>query len=61
MSYDQRNTQIYDRLVRRAKFLERQLGFQPLPGDKYLVSAFSATRADWIHTGMTFQLDRPNT
>jgi hypothetical protein len=35
MSYDQRNTQIYDRLVRRAKFLERQLGFHALPGDEH--------------------------
>lgn len=35
VSYDQRNTQIYDRLVLRAKFLERQLGFQPLPGDEF--------------------------
>ena len=31
--YDQRNTQIYDRLVARAQFLERKLGFEILPGD----------------------------
>ncbi len=34
ISYDQRNTQIYDRLVRRARFLEREIGFLPLPGDQ---------------------------
>ena len=28
--YDQRNTQIYDRIVRRGHLLERLLGFQPL-------------------------------
>jgi hypothetical protein len=33
-SYDQRNTQIYDRLVRRARLLEKELGFIPLPGDR---------------------------
>lgn len=31
--YDQRNTQIYDRLVCRAQFLEKQLRFRSLPGD----------------------------
>ncbi len=34
-SYDQRNTQIYDRLVRRVRFLEKKLSFIPLPGEKY--------------------------
>ncbi len=33
--YDQRNTQIYDRLVRRARFLEASLGMTPLPGDRH--------------------------
>mgnify|MGYP001570965247 CR=1 FL=1 len=35
ISYDQRNTQIYDRLVRRVRFLEREFGFTPLPGDRF--------------------------
>ena len=34
-SYDQRNTQIYDRLVRRARYLEKKFGFIPLPGEKH--------------------------
>ena len=32
--YDQRNTMIYDRMVRRAKMLEKELGFVPLLIDK---------------------------
>ena len=28
--YDQRNTMIYDRLIRRAKLLERTMGFKPM-------------------------------
>ncbi len=31
--YDQRNSMIYDRLFRRARMLELQMGFDPLPGD----------------------------
>ena len=29
--YDQRNTQIYDRLVKRARMIEKELGFHPSP------------------------------
>jgi hypothetical protein len=32
--YDQRNSMIYDRLIRRARMLEIQMNFQPLPGDR---------------------------
>lgn len=32
-SYDQRNSVIYDRLVCRARFLEKKLAFYPLPDD----------------------------
>jgi hypothetical protein len=32
--YDQRNNMIYDRLTRRAAFLEMKMGFPPLPTDK---------------------------
>lgn len=34
-SYDQRNTQIYDRLICRVRYLERKFGFAPFPGDTY--------------------------
>ena len=34
-SYDQRNTQIYDRLVLRVRLLEKKLGFIPFSGEKY--------------------------
>jgi len=34
-SYDQRNTQIYDRLVRRIRMLEKKLKFLPFPGERH--------------------------
>lgn len=60
-SYDQRNTQIYDRLILRVRFLERQLCFPPLPGDTHggpfhcrpPVQSFLGMRLVWHPQGLT--------
>jgi len=40
--YDQRNNMIYDRLTRRAAFLEMKMGFPPLPTDTHFGGPFSS-------------------